>query len=265
MRANSHLHKYSSSHTQRLESTCECWSAFIPFLSCFCCSFCPSQNLCSQLKLSSGNSISRLMLSHKHTHTHIKKRGRGTWVTHLTHALTCPLSVSLSHKQREVMRKTGAKSKLTEGTMWTAHGLLVFGVESAEKRVEKESSSCVCQSEVRLRATTELSLLHSASLSFSRLSLSLTYTLFLSFSRSSWNHCVLWFTNPASVTWSNTSNIQHIFLPATECPKARKTGFRELRFQLAAHLPPNPILLFLCLTVTFYLHSIYRILSVNTL
>lgn len=85
------LQKYSSSET---ESTRKCRSAFIRFPSCFCCSFSFSQKLCSQLKLSSGNSISPLMLPQKHTHT-LRKRGRETRETrtHLTHALTCPLSV----------------------------------------------------------------------------------------------------------------------------------------------------------------------------
>jgi len=110
-----------------------------PSFSCFCCSFSLSWNLCSQLKLSSGNSISPLMLSqkhtlshtythtHTHTHTHTRRK-RESWRerpekhththihththththTHLTHALTCPLSVCffLTHcQQTEVIRK----------------------------------------------------------------------------------------------------------------------------------------------------------------
>ena len=44
--------------------------------------------------------------------------------------------------------------------MSSAHSLLVSGGKSVA--AEKERSSCVCQSEVPLVATVELSLLHSA-------------------------------------------------------------------------------------------------------
>ena len=160
------------------------------------------ENLCSQLKLSSGNSISALMLSQRHTHTHTHTHRKRTRETHtLTHTHThthislmlwhvlC-LSSFLTHtrQQAEVFKerkisKVGSKSKTyhTWEAVSSAHSVLVSeGVSQRRNELVKERSSCVCQSEVPLTATVELSLLHSASLSFSRLSLTNTHPLWLS-------------------------------------------------------------------------------------
>lgn len=119
MRTDAHGHKdlqkYSSSET---ESTRKCRSAFIRFPSCFCCSFSFSEKLCSQLKLSSGNSISPLMLPQKHTHTE-KKRERDKRNTNTSHSCSDMSSVcllSLANRQLELTYKESKTEKQTYQT-----------------------------------------------------------------------------------------------------------------------------------------------------
>lgn len=95
------------------------------------------------------------------------------------------------------------------------------------------------------------------------LSLSPTYTLSLALSLSSWNHCVLWFTNPASVTWSNTSNIQHIFYQPQNARRQGKQGLKILGFNLLnphhphRHLLPPPLSFFVSKSVSLSLPSLH--------
>lgn len=95
------------------------------------------------------------------------------------------------------------------------------------------------------------------------LSFSFTNIHPLSRSLSSWNHCVLWFTNPASVTWSNTSNIQHIFYQPQNARRQGKQGLKILGFNLLnphhphRHLLPPPLSFFVSKSVSLSLPSLH--------